>query len=141
MHNPPSEQHQPDFTTFSFEVAQRSIPTHNDKTMWLLPYLAERSDVKKEEVLRGVGCLAREDTALHSRAVSNSLVGVDAARRLLALVEVLKQFLDLRTERMAWSTESFQGCYISYWQKTQQKLTVQEKQTTGGKVQTSFQNY
>merc|ERR1719395_262857 len=56
----------------------------------------ERGDVEEQEVR---AALAGKDSRLHSRAVRNSLVRVDATVRLLAVEEVLHQRLDLRDAR------------------------------------------
>merc|ERR1719426_535983 len=56
----------------------------------------ERGDVQEQEVR---AALAGKDSRLHSRAVRNGLVRVDATVRLLAVEEVLHQRLDLRDAR------------------------------------------
>mmetsp|Transcript_8364 Transcript_8364/g.13279 ORF Transcript_8364/g.13279 Transcript_8364/m.13279 type:complete len:629 (+) Transcript_8364:30-1916(+) len=56
----------------------------------------ERGHVEEEEVRCLSATLAREDTALHRRAVGHSLVRVDALVRLLAVEEILEQLLHLR---------------------------------------------
>merc|ERR1719231_2101042 len=61
----------------------------------------ERRHVEQKEVLGLVTALAREDAALHRRAVRDGLVGVDALVGLLAVEEVLEEHLDLGDARRA----------------------------------------
>merc|ERR1719353_2273850 len=66
-----------------------------------LDALRERGHVEEQQVLGLLGGLAGENATLHGGAVRNGLVGVDAARGLLAVEVVLDELLHLGDARGA----------------------------------------
>merc|ERR1719440_2176423 len=61
----------------------------------------ERRHVEQQQVLGLLAALAREDAALHRRAVGDGLVGVDALVGLFAVEEILEEGLHLGDARRA----------------------------------------
>ncbi len=68
--------------------------THHDTTSGLQTH-GEGGHVQQQLVLHLLAALTAEDSCLHSGAICNRLVRVDALAQLLAVEEVLQQLLYL----------------------------------------------